>query len=203
MRHFLQTIIFLLLANVSVKAQVFCTNQTEKGVWIAVAYNYLQDATWEWKRDTWRSEGWLYVLPKDTVQLTTHLGIDKEKGVITNVFYYAYQPDGRKWEGNRKFLADVYPPNVSPDKYSYLIDDANHVRDEQTNPNIQVLLFKAGTNAYQKGTFLITLRQTDVNDPPVHHGPEFPSEFDNRSKELQVKDPYSRDYEEWTPDAVK
>ncbi len=95
-----------------------------------------------------RPEGWLYILPKDTVQLTTHLGIDKEKGIITNVFYYAYQPDGRKWEGNRKFLADVYPPNVSPDKYSYLIDDANHVRNEQTNPNIQVLLFKAGTNAY-------------------------------------------------------
>ncbi len=46
-----------------------------------------------------------------------------------------------------------------------------------------------------KSGFFTTLRQTDANDLLVNHGPEFPSEFDNRSKELQAKDPYSRDYE--------
>lgn len=188
MKFFFQIILFVLFTNLSVKAQVFCTNQTEKGAWIAVTYNYLKDFRWDWKQDTWRSEGWLYIQPYDTIQLTTHLGLDREKGIITNVFYYAYQPDGRTWSGSRKFLADVYPANISSDKYAYQIDDANHIRDEQTNPNIQVLLFKAGTNAHQKGRFLITLRQSDVNDPPVHHGPEDASEFDNRKEEQKVKE---------------
>ena len=198
MKFFIQITLFVLFTSLSVKAQVFCTNQTEKGAWIAVAYNYLKDPDWEWKRDTWRSEGWLYIQPYDTIQLTTHLGLDREKGVITNVFYYAYQPDGRTWSGSRKFLVDVYPSNISPDKYSYQIDDANHIRDDQTNPNIQVLLFKAGTNAHQKGKFLITLRQTDANDPFVKHEPDYPSEFDNRKEEQKVREE-GQMLEDWTP----
>lgn len=199
MKFFTQIILFVIFANLSVKAQVFCTNQTEKAAWIAVAYNYLKDPAWEWNQNIWRSEGWLYVQPRDTIQLTTHLGLDYKKGIITNVFYYAYQPNGRTWEGSREFLADVYPANASPDKYSYQIDHANHIRDVQTNPNIQVLLFKAGTNAHQKDKFLITLRQSDANDPYVRHESDYPSEFDNRKEEQKVKEE-GQILEDWTPD---
>ena len=127
MKHkYLHTLVCLLLlisCSSLCKAQLFCTNQTDKDVWLSIAYNHLAEEAVNANENRWVTEGWIYVGPRDTLQLTTHMGYKRGHGVKTLFFYNAYQPDGREWTGPRKFLVDPNPSKVEPDKFDFKINN--------------------------------------------------------------------------------
>ncbi|MBL7784317.1 MAG: hypothetical protein JNM36_00240 [Chitinophagales bacterium] len=147
-------------------AQVYCTNQTDKGAWIAVAYHHIMDLTKSAAESPYVTEGWLYVVPYDTIQVGTHLGWNKQYGCKSNYYFYAYQPGGRNWSGTRYFLVNTNPDNVRPDQLSFRVEFANKTGAAYKGGSIQPLGFKKGTNQ-NEGKFLIILREDDENDPPV------------------------------------
>jgi len=148
-------------------AQLYCTNQTNAPVWIAIAYNYI-----DWTpgmgdvKDTWVTESWLYIEPGDSAVLSSHMGYDRELGSKTNFFYHAFQdvPGGRTWEGIRKFMLDTTPPNPrKKGEFDLRISRAHKEAIRAKNPSYKWHLFKAGTLG-TKQSHIIVLRQNDIND---------------------------------------
>lgn len=151
------------------QAQVFCTNETESPVWVAVAYNQVPAGQLYADGNMWVTEGWVYVQPNETIRLTTHLAYSKEYGMITNIFYYAYQdvPEGREWTGPRKFLIEATPKESRTlNTYDFRIEHANRRDYYKDNPNFQFGQFKGATLG-QEEQYHIVLRQNDTNDPPM------------------------------------
>jgi len=146
-------------------AQLYCTNQTDLPVWVSVAYNYI-DMKQADPKDTWVVEGWLYVEPRDTIVLSEHLGYDGESETIkTNFFYHAYQdaPNGRSWEGIRKFMCDTEPP-TNREEFEFRIPRAHKEAIQFKNPTYKWYLFKAGVLGRDNKPAIVTLKQNDVND---------------------------------------
>jgi hypothetical protein len=157
---------FVICAGIA-NAQVFCTNHTDKEVWIAVAYNHVPEKSVTVNDNYWVCEGWLYVGVNDTVQLTSHMGYQSGLGIKTHFFYHAYQPNSRTWTGPRKFLVDPNPPNVNPKKFDFKVVNANRPDLYVDKPNLTYLQFKAATYGDRSGQYLIVLNQDDTNDPPM------------------------------------
>ncbi len=147
-------------------AQLAMTNQTDKPVWVAVTYNFVE-ADADWSDNTWVSEGWLYIAPGDTTTVSRHIGFDRNDGIKTNFFYYAFQPDGREWKGIRKFVVEDPTDLDALDKerFEYRIPRAHKEATLTKKPNYVRRLFKGGTlgkNPYE----VITLRANDLDDTP-------------------------------------
>jgi len=158
----------LIIYNKNCKAQLFCTNQTNKDVWLSIAYNHLPDEAANASENIWVTEGWIYVAPNDTLQLTSHMGYKRGHGVKTLFFYNAYQPDGREWTGPRKFLVDPNPTDVEPHKFDFKIEYANNADLYKDRPNLKFVQFKAASfYGDENRQYLITLRNDDENDPPM------------------------------------
>ncbi len=170
MRSFFACLCMLFLIGAISKqanAQLICTNQTDKPVWIAIAYNYTP-ADSGWEDNTWVTEGWKYINPKDSVILSEHMGYDREMGIKNNFFFYAFQPNGREWKGIRKFALDSRSPDKDkPDEYEFRITRAHKeiTVDPRRNPHNKRYLFKGGVLG-DKPKDVITLRQSDIDDTP-------------------------------------
>ena len=150
------------------KAQLFSTNQTDKDVWLAIAYNHLPEEVKNANENRWVTEGWIYIGPNDTLQLTSHMGYKRGYGVKTLFFYNAYQPGGREWTGPRKFLVDPNPSDVEPHKFDFKIEYANKADLYKNQPQLKYVQFKAASYYGDKnGQYLITLKNDDENDPPM------------------------------------
>lgn len=172
MKHkhlYLLLCLFILISYSSTcKAQLFCTNQTQQDVWLAIAYNHLAEEAKNASENRWVTEGWIYVAPHDTLQLTSHMGYKRGDGVKTLFFYNAYQPNGREWTGPRKFLVDPNPANVEPNKFDFKIEFANKADLYENQPQLKYVQFKAASYyGDEHGQYLITLRNDDENDPPM------------------------------------
>jgi hypothetical protein len=91
-RIFFFCIAILTAINTNVYAQVYCRNETAKPVWLALVYNFVPpNIQMVSSGDTWISEGWYYIAPSETIQLSSHIGYDRNIGTKTNFFYYAEQ----------------------------------------------------------------------------------------------------------------
>ncbi len=170
MRPFFLICLNFVLFSQFIQAQLFCTNESEAPVWLAVAYNQVtkigMDATTV--EDIWVTEGWIYLDVGYTAQISTHLGFDKTEGMKSNFFYYAYQPvdGGKEWRGNRKFLVDIEPENVDPFTFKTKILFANMPEKYSHRKSIQYMPFKVATNM-NFGYYTIVLKQDDEDEPPI------------------------------------
>lgn len=164
-RSFIQITIISIVLSLPYRAcaQLYCQNQTQQEVWLSLAYNYIA-ADADISNNIWITEGWFYIPAGGTVQLASHIGYDKGKGIKTNFFFYAYQPGGRDWNGSRRFIIDYDSPR-NTQRLSFKVEYANQTSAFNDYPNLREALFKKGTNTQQKQHTLI-LRQDDENDPP-------------------------------------
>ncbi|OWY24765.1 hypothetical protein C7N43_14905 [Sphingobacteriales bacterium UPWRP_1] len=172
MRTIIALVLFLgLFSATNLKAQLYCTNLSDAPVWLAIAYNYVPDATdveiSAAETDRWITEGWVYLDVGQTAQLSTHIGFSREYGIKTNFFYYAYQPGGREWRGARKFLIDANPADVDPHSFKSRIEYANQPERYNGYPTIRYAPFKGATEG-KEGRFDIVLKQNDENDPMMN-----------------------------------
>jgi len=145
--------------------QLYCTNHTTQGVWLAIAYNFVEPTQPNCQINSWVTEGWLYVAPNDTAILSNFIGFDKHGGVKTNFFYYAYQVDGRDWSGPRKFLVDPNPHPVDPNRYDFRINDAN-LPEKHPNTDYVYVNFKTGVWG-KDNSYTLVLSPDDQNDLPM------------------------------------
>ncbi|MBK6890557.1 MAG: hypothetical protein IPI59_02275 [Sphingobacteriales bacterium] len=159
-------LIGIFIANtIAANAQLFCQNTTNKDIWLSLAYNYvpIEKIGEPDLYDTFVCEGWFYVPAGGAAQLTTHIGFDRKHGVKTNFFFYAYQIGGREWSGSRLFLTDFNAPKKQG-QLGFKIENAQKTATN-TNPQYWTLNFKRGVNT-DMATYVLVLREDDVNDPP-------------------------------------
>ncbi|HRK26222.1 MAG TPA: hypothetical protein PK239_02925 [Chitinophagales bacterium] len=149
------------LFNLSVKAQLYCANLSSKPVWIAVVYHYTPIENGEWKMGSWVANGWIYINPGDTTQLTTHIGAHPIHGLAYEFYYFAYHPYGKEWTGTRRFLTNVDPMLLyKPDVYDYTILNADKVVPKPDSQYLPDFAFNYATGQ-RYGNYLIILRDTD------------------------------------------
>lgn len=173
------TFILFVATTTSLFAQLYCHNNTEKDVWISIAYNYVPKEVVDVSTgDTWVSEGWFFVAPGATVQLTTHLGTNSQYGTKTNFYYYAFQEgkDGRDWFGSHAFLVDNKAPYLK-DQLSFRIEKANSKPTYANVPNLQMMPFKLGVLGLH-GQHVLELDKDTPNDELVKHDEKDRSVFD-------------------------
>ncbi|OWY19659.1 hypothetical protein C7N43_11760 [Sphingobacteriales bacterium UPWRP_1] len=144
-------------------AQLYCTNATALPVWIAVAYHETPKIQGEWQPGRWVAEGWLLVMPDDTIQLTTHIGASAQFGLAYEFYYFAYQigPNGKMWTGQRSFLVELdEKKEVKPYSIDFHINNADNAEAYPEYPFLVPFQFRYATGQ-RSGSYLITLRQYD------------------------------------------
>ncbi len=178
MKKILFSILILLLANTTTGfAQLYAHNNTAKNVWLSIVYNYVPPTVQDVSAgDTWVSEGWFFLPPGATIQLTTHLGTNGDYGTKTNFFYYAFQEGGRDWFGARAFLVDTKAAYLK-DQLSFRIEKANSKPTYANVPNLQMMPFKLGVLGLH-GHHTLELEQSTPNDELVKHDENSKSVFD-------------------------
>lgn len=169
-------IISSLLTN-QINAQVYCRNETDKPVWLALAYNFVpNDIVMVSTGDIWISEGWFYIPPQGIVQLTTHIGYSREYGTKTNFFYYAEQVNGRDWYGARSYLVD-YKAERSTTQLAFKIEKAQNSFTYKDVPQLRMMPFKGATNT-REAQYTIVLRPDDPNEGFIKHDESWNEAFD-------------------------
>ncbi|HRI29091.1 MAG TPA: hypothetical protein PK239_01975 [Chitinophagales bacterium] len=171
--------LFLIFSSTSVYAQLFCTNNSNYPVWVAVGYNYMPnnpDEIGANVNNVWVTESWIMLKVGETAQLSTHIGYDHTYGTKTNFYYYAYQPtpNGKIWAGNRQLLIDINPPEVDPHVFKTRILFANRIDLYQDRPSLQYAKFRM-VPLENPGYYTVVLEQDDPDDGmyyPVMHGDE-------------------------------
>lgn len=177
-RIFFFCIAILTAINTNVYAQVYCRNETAKPVWLALVYNFVPpNIQMVSSGDTWISEGWYYIAPSETIQLSSHIGYDRNIGTKTNFFYYAEQEGGRMWFGARQYLIDNSAPKT-PDQLSFRIEKAQGKHYYNEVAQLQLMPFKGATNT-RESHYTIVLRQDDKNEGFIKHDKAWEEEFNN------------------------
>jgi len=144
-------------------AQLYCTNATNVPVWIAVAYHETPKTGGVWQPGRWISEGWLLIMPRDTMQLTTHIGASAEFGLAYEFYYFAYQigPNGKMWTGQRNFLVELdEKKTVKPYSIDFHINNADNLQAYPEYPVLVPFQFRYATGQ-RSGAYLITLTQNN------------------------------------------
>ncbi|MGB0840538.1 MAG: hypothetical protein ACPGXL_10370 [Chitinophagales bacterium] len=136
---------FALVNSADCQAQLFGENQTQQRIWVAVAYHLHGDEM------TWVSESWIGIDPGEKVELS-YLGYDSSLGGgRSNFFVRAIQegPNGKIWEGDRKFLLDstVDPTagGVAPDKFEKRVRAAHDRASIGRDRSLRFAQFAPGT----------------------------------------------------------
>jgi hypothetical protein len=170
MKQIFTLIAMLVFAQQLLLAQVYCRNSTPKDVWVAVAYNYVPSNSPDMQviqHDNWISEGWFYIPPQGTVQLSSHIGYHASNGIKTNYFYYATHRNGRDYAGGRFYLIDN-TAEFSPDKLSFRIEEANSKDNYPQMSNLQMRPFRPAT-IQNEGQYTIIIQGDELNDEPIIH----------------------------------
>lgn len=151
--------LLLILNCQKVAAQLFCTNATDQPVWVAVAFHQTNKVNDVWMQGRWVTEGWLFLWPKDTVQLSTHIGAHANFGLAYEFYYFAYQPvkGGKQWSGDRNFLVELDPKaSISHDKMDFHINESDKLNAFPEYPFLVPLSFKYATGQ-RSGTYTLVL----------------------------------------------
>lgn len=144
-------------------AQLYCTNTTNVPVWIAVAYHETPKTDGVWQPGRWVTEGWLLIMPLDTIQLTTHIGASAQFGLAYEFYYFAYQigPNGKMWTDHRSFLVELdEKKKVEPYRIDFHINNSDNLSAYPEYPFLVPFQFRYATGQ-RFGSYLITLRQND------------------------------------------
>lgn len=171
MKRFFIATCLLALSSQALWAQLYCRNNTNQELWVAVAYSYVPADAPGMSisgQDDWISEGWYSIPPKGTVQLTSHIGYDPVLGSKTNFYYYAMHQGGREYSGGRFYLIDNAAP-FTPNKLSFRIEKASNKNDY--HPNVSNLHMRAFIPAtvQESGEFIIEVNGDEINDEPIIH----------------------------------
>lgn len=168
--------LLLVIASLTANAQLYCRNETDKAVWLTLAYNYVPaDVQLVSSGDTWITEGWFYIPANGVVQLTSHIGYDRVLGTKSNFFYYAEQQGGREWYGARRYLID-HVAERNPNQLSFRIEKAQNKGVYKDVPQLILMPFKGATNT-RESQYTFVLRQDDKNEGLIVHDEEWNNAF--------------------------
>lgn len=151
--------ILLTLSCQKAAAQLFCTNATEQPVWVAVAFHQTNKVAGVWTEGRWVTEGWLFLWPNETAQLSTHIGADASFGLAYEFYYFAYQPfaGGKQWGGDRNFLVELDPKaTVNHYKMDFHINESDKLKAFSEYPFLFPLSFRYATGL-RSGSYTIVL----------------------------------------------